>query len=75
MREGDVQVGRGEGGGGRARAATAQLTLHLVARPGRDIPLRAESDAPEEEDSGVADRLEAGLDVAAELRCGRDWCR
>src|SRR5207249_7874807 len=75
MSEGEVEIGRGDGRGGGARATTAQLALHLVARPGCEIPLRAEADPPQEEDRGVADRLEAGLDVAGELRGGRGRCR
>src|SRR5205823_11085971 len=68
MSEGKVKVGRRDGRCGRAGATTAQLALHPVARPRCEVPLRAEPDAPQEEDSGVADRLEPGLDVAGELR-------
>src|SRR5712691_6986897 len=75
MGEGEVEIGRGDGRGGRAGAATAQLGLHLVARPRRKIALGAEADAPQVEDGGIADRLEASLDVAGELRSGGDWCR
>src|SRR2546427_391117 len=72
MGEGEVEIGRGEGRRGRAGATAAQLTLHLVAGPRREIPLRPEAAGGGGEDRGAADRLEGGVDVTGELGGGGD---
>ena len=66
----DPQVGRRErerrSGGRRRRADGPHLDLGAERRPRCDLPFDREAGAPEEEGSGVAEGLEARLQVAGD---------
>ena len=68
----DEEVGGRErewGRGWRGRCPDgAHLDLGAIGRPGRDLPLDGKSRAPYEEHGGVADGLEAGLEVPRQFQ-------